>query len=261
MRQVQNMMEFLRKKTRLVKQNNLKVNDWVEGYLEGCFLNGTPINILTQWCLSRSLKKRYEDRGGRFVPAKKEIRVVQTEIPEIISMFIENGFRINWMFTFNRAFLDTGLVSLEIERQYKEMIMNLANIPLWQENTLFFDWEKDFLGTQPVPDKSVLENYFNFVPRAAFELRLKQMAMWAEREAGLAKTQAQLQQDIISEAAFEAEEAKTLSGEKSPFGKDDFIIIPLEVAERYDNFTISIKDFKKRLVCALTTYPWRIKSE
>ncbi len=258
MRMVQNVLNILRVKNRLIKANNLKINEWVDAYVTGCFLNGKTVNILTQWCLSRSLKKRFVDQGDKFIPTKKERKIIETEIPELISVFKQNGLRVNWLITFNRAFLDSGLLSQEIEIKYKKMITGLALNSLYNECVLFLDWEDDFLGAKPSPDEFVLKNYFGLVQRSAFNMRLEQMAMWAEREAGLDKTKEQLEKDIVFEAACEANEAKALLRENSLFGKDDFIIIPLEIAERYDNFTISVKDFKKRLVCVLPTYPWRI---
>lgn len=258
MRPVQNVLKFLRDRNRLVKQNNLKINEWVDSYLAECFLNGRPVNILTQWCLSRSLKKRFQDQGGTFTPTKKELRVLGEEIPDIISSFLSNGLRANWLVTFNRALIDPEVLPPDAERCYKEMITSLAKDPLYQGNTLFLDWEDDVLGGRPVPSGEVLEKYSDYVSQSAFQVRLQQLAIWAEQEAGLDKTPDDLKEDIILEAALEAQEALTLLGEDALFGKEDFVIFPLETAERYDNFNILVKDFKKRVVSVMTPYPWRV---
>jgi len=261
MKPIQNILKFLREKNRLVKSNNLKINEWVDTYLTDCFLNGKTLNILTQWCLSKALEKRFREQGNQFIPLKRERRLVEEEIPKLIALFKENGFKINWLITFNRAPIDTGLLLLDVESQYKKMVLNLAQNSLYQESVLFLDWEDDFLGERAKPDQEVLRNYFNYVAKSAFEVRLAQLTTWSRDEAGLNKTQDELQRDIMLEAACDAREAKLLSGENSPFEKEDFIILPLEAAERFDSFTIFVNDFKKRIVSVLTPYPWRIKIE
>lgn len=255
---IQNVTRFMRERSRMLKTNSLKVNEWTDIYLTTCSLNGKTVNILTQWCLSKALEKRFKEQGNKFVPLKKEIRVIRQEIPEIISVFNKNGFSIDWLITFNRSPVETGLLPGEVETAYKEMILALADDPAYQKNVVFLDWEDDVLGRRTGMDRDVLENYFTYVSRASFEKRLEQLTQWSRDEAGVEKTRDELTQDIILEAACEAEEARTLSGKDSPFGGEDFIILPLETAERFDNFTIFEKDFKKRVVSVLTQYPWRV---
>ncbi len=259
--QIQNVMKVLRDKNRLVKPNNLKINEWVGNYLADCFLNGKTVNILTQYCLSKALEKRFCEQGNVFISTKKERRIIEEEIPKIMVLFAQNGFRLNWLITFNRSPIDSGLLLPEVECRYKEMVLSLAKNPLYQKNVLFLDWEDDFLGGRVKPDQAVLGDYFAYVDEAAFKLRLEQLTTWSRDEAGLDKTQAELKNDIIFEAACEAEEARMLSGPNSPFGQEDFILLPLEAAERYDSFTIFVEDFKKRVVSVLTPYPWRMKME
>ena len=74
--QVRNMMDFLRSRNKALKQNSLKINEWVDGYLEKCMLSGDSVSVLMPWCLSKSLEKRFSEQGGKFVPTKKEKMVL-----------------------------------------------------------------------------------------------------------------------------------------------------------------------------------------
>ena len=256
--QVEKMMEGLRKINRTIRINNLRISEWVQQYFTKCVFNGKTVNILTQWCLSKALEQRFEEQGNKFILTKKERRVLQVEIPAIISLFTQNGFTINWWVTFNRSPIDTGLLPREIENKYKEMITDAAEVI--SGNVVFFDWEDDILGGRVKPDLLVLENFFQYVSQDAFSMRLKQLQVWIREEAtNLEKTDEELVQDIKYEAACEANEARLLSGKNPLFGEDDFILVPLEVAERYDNFTVFVGDFKKRVVAVLSSYPWRMK--
>src|SRR3989344_3526957 len=68
-------MAFLRERNRLIRPNNLKVNDWVDSYLDRCVVNGAAVTILTQWCISKDLEQRYQKQGGTFIPIKKERQI------------------------------------------------------------------------------------------------------------------------------------------------------------------------------------------
>jgi len=255
---VTNVMADLRAKARIVRPNNLKISDWVEKYLTECFLQGRPVNILTQYCLSKALEKRFSEQGGKFVPTKKERKVLQEEIPFITSIFTKNGFRINWWITFNKSFVEEGLLAGSVEKEYKATVQRLVDSST-KENIMFADWEDDILLGKVKPDLFVLDNFYDFVAKGAFDKRLQELKMRKNEETGWQKTDEELGEYIRYGAACEANEAKLLSGENPIFGKEDFMMIPLESSERYDNFTVFFPDFKKRIVAVLTPYPWRLK--
>jgi hypothetical protein len=58
--------------------------------------------------------------------------------------------------------------------------------------------------------------------------------------------------------ACEAEEAKYLTGENSPFENGEFLLVPLEFSERNIFFNILVPDYSKRTIAVLKPYPWRM---
>lgn len=252
-----NAMDFLRAQNRLVRENNLKISEWVDDYLNSCLLNGEVVTILTQWCVSKNLEKRSRPERGGFEPTKKERVLLETRLPAIARVMAGNGFRVNWWITFNRSYLDSRRVERTLELKYKELIMSLAR-PLVEEGWLIFaDWEDDILGCRPEPNREVLTSIERFVSPEALALEIRWNAAWSEEETAMRQSDEELGRDVRFQIACEAEEGRLLMGSNSPFGT--FILIPLEVPEQYDFFAIFAKDFKKRIVAVLPPYPWRLK--
>lgn len=258
--QVRRVMGFLRARNKIIRPNNQKISEWVDEYLGRCFVSGEPVNILTQWCLSKAFEKRFEEEGKGFVPTKKERKVLDQEIPQIIQVFLENGFRVNWWITFNRSYLKSRLLDGKIEEEYKRMVIELAKNPVFGENTLFFDWDKDVLGARPQPERSVLERFSDYVNPGRYEIELQRWLKWAEEEADLEQPTEELKKDVKYQIACEAQEGVFIMSPDFPLGRD-FIVVPLEAPERFDNFTILNCDLKKRIVSVLSLYPWRRKLE
>lgn len=250
-------MAFLRDRNRLIRPNNLKVNDWVDSYLDRCVANGDAVTVLTQWCISKDLEQRCREQGGAFVPTRKERRIFETEIPKIAGAFLANGFRLNWWITFNRSYLDSGQISSELENSYKAMVAGLAR-PLIERGWLILaDWEDDTLQKRPQPNSEVLNAPERYVQPQALELEIKRHSSWAREEAGLKQNDEELRRDVYLQIACEAEEGRLFDGNDSPLG--EFILIPLEVPERYDFFLLLAPQFKRRIVAVLPPYPWRLK--
>ena len=256
MRQVESVVSELRKRAKLVKPNNLKINEWVNRYLEDCTLNGKPVNILTQWCVSSMLKRRFKKQGGQFVPTKKELRVLQEEIPALLSLFSRNGFRVNWWITFNTTFIDAEGIP---QTAYKEMLLGCFKGDS-RVGVVFADWEDDVLGKKPEPDQAVLDNFLGHVSEGYFKLRVEQLSTWAQKESDWQKTTDELEKDVRYTTACEVAEAKLLTFRNPLFGKEDWLLIPLDDAEAYDSFTIPVNDFKRRIVPVLSLCPWRMNS-
>lgn len=250
-------MAFVRERNRLIRPNNLKVNEWADGYFNGCIANGEPVTILTQWCISQDLEQRYQKQGNQFISLRKERRIFGTEILKIAEAFLANGFKINWWVTFNRSYLDSGRISPELENDYKAMVVDLARPLIEQGWLLLADWEDDILGQRPQPNPAVLASPERYVQPQALELEIKRHSSWAREEAGLTQTDSELRRDIFYQIACEAEEGRLLGGNDSPLG--EFILIPLEAPERYDFFTLLAPDFKRRIAAVLPPYPWRLK--
>ena len=250
-------MRFLRERSRMVRTNNLRVNDWVDGYLDRCMANGNAVTVLTQWCISKDLEARYRQQGGRFVSLRKERRIFGTEIPKIAEVFLVNGFKVNWWVTFNRSYLDSGRISPELEDSYKALVADLAQPLLEQGWLLLVDWEDSILQKRPQPNQKVFTSPERYVAAAALGLEVKRHSSWAREEAGLVQTDEELRRDVCLQIACEAEEGRLLDGDDAPLG--EFILIPLEVPERYDFFTLLAPGFKRRIAAVLPPYPWRLK--
>ena len=250
-------MAFLRERNRLIRPNNLKVNDWVDSYLDRCVVNGAAVTILTQWCISKDLEQRYQKQGGTFIPIKKERRIFEGEIPKIAEVFLANGFRLNWWVTSNRSYIDSGRISPGLESGYKALVANLIR-PLVREGWLILaDWEDDILAQRPQPNREVLTSPQRYVQPQALELEIKRHSSWTREGAGLTQTDGELRRDVFYQIACEAEEGRLLSGSDSPLG--EFILMPLEAPERYDFFTLLAPDFKRRIAAVLSPYPWRLR--
>ena len=256
--QTRKIMSFLRSQSRLVRANNQKVSNWVDIYVDQCARQGKSITLLSQWCISKDLEARYRKQGGRFIPTKKERKLFGTEVPRILSAFGSNGFRVNWWISFNRSYLDSGRANRGIEEAYRQMIILLAEELIRSGALILVDWENDVLGERPRPNQSVLRDINGLVPKNALALELDRHSRWAREEADLKQTDKELLRDVCYQIACEAEEGKLLGDENSPFG--DFILIPLEVPERYDFFTLLRGGFKRRIVPALKPYPWRLEN-
>lgn len=250
-------MEFLRQQGRTARSNNKKIEEWVEEYINDCILNGRAIEILTQWCISKDLEQRYQVQGQRFTPTKAEIELVQKEIPRILKKFYENGVSVNWWITLNRSYLDSGRIDLGLENEYRAMIERLLREYALSDVTIF-NWEDDVLNFRPGPAAQVLERMSQYISPGAFQLELARHSAWARNEAGLTQTDEELERDVRFQIACEVEEGRLLTSNESPFSNGDFILVPLETAERYVFFSALVPEFPKRIAPVLTPYPWRM---
>ena len=218
-------MEFIRSKNKMLRSNNQKVNEWVDNLVDFCILNGKPIDILTQWCLSKDLEVRYRTQGNRFIPLKTELDLIQKQIPRIIQIFDDNGVSINWWVTFNNSFLDRGRIAEDMAEKYIEMIKSLSQM----NNIVFIDWEKEVLGKRAKPNEDVLNDFFSFVSERAFEIDFKNLLERVRKYPDFNKTEDELRKEAQFKIACEAEEGRFLVSEDSPFTSEQFILIPLAV--------------------------------
>ncbi|MCH7605363.1 hypothetical protein IID24_05240 [Patescibacteria group bacterium] len=246
-------MKALRERSR--RNGRMKINAWVDSFLDRCVAEGKDVTILTQWCISKDLGVRYQQQNG-FKPTKAELRLFEREIPGIAALFQQEGLSVEWWMTFNPSCLDSGRITPEHESEYKTMIENIAS-PVTDNGWLFLmDWEQDILDGRSRPHDELLSHVEQIVPVTALEMELKRHTLWAREEAGLFQSEKEVRQDVFFQIACEAEEGRLLGGESSPFG--EFILIPLETPERYDFFEYGCPGFKKRIATVLPLYPWRL---
>lgn len=255
-------MQWLRERARVIRPNNLKINEWVDEYVNRCIMTGKRVEIITQYCLSKDLETRYKIQGNKFEPLQAEKDMFTKTIPEIVSVFERNGLEVNWYVTFNSSFLERGRVAEEILSAYSDMIQNLAkeNEKLSQY-LIFLNWEKDVLGKRPTPNQEVLDNFDSLVSREAFELDMKNLLERVRQYKDFTKSEEELRREAMFKIACEAEEGRFMISDESPFSQGDFILIPLEFPERYVFFEILSKDFQKRIASLIKLYPWRMDSD
>ena len=259
--QTRNIMKWLRDRARTIRPNNLKINEWVEEYIDQCILNGKPVEILTQFCLSKDLEVRYQVQGNRFVPIKAENKLFIEEIPLILGYFKSSGISVNWCITLNRSYLDSGrIVDIDIENQYQSMIQSLIE-KSGISDILLMNWEDDLLKGRPKPNSLVQNNVFEFISDTAFQIDLERHTAWVRNDAKLVQTDAQIEEDLRFQIACEAEEGRLLMSNTSPFSNAQFILVPFELPERYVFFKTLAPDFQKRIVPILKPYPWRMDVE
>lgn len=261
--QVKIVMERLRLFAKGAKANNKKIDGWVDEYIERCAIEAKPVVILTQWCMSKDFEVRYRDQGNRFVATSAEIELVKKEIPRILSTFESSGMAVSWWITFNRSYLDSGRMEPEIESQYKAMIKTLFTQANLEGKVMILDWEDDVLMKRPGPNRQALRDLRTMLSENALQIVFDQHAAWARNEAGLQQTDEELWRDVEFQIACEAEEGRVLCNPKeSPFENGEFILVPLEVAERYNpTFLLLDPDFEKRIASILKPYPWRWKED
>jgi len=255
--QTRNIMQWLRDRARAIRPNNIKINEWVDRYIDECVLNGKPVEILTQLCLSKVLEVRYKTQGNCFIPIKGERNSFLEEIPDIISCFNSKGVDVNWYITLNRSFLDGGRIDIKIENEYRKMIEFLINESKIDNLTLY-NWEDELLGKRAEPNNSVQNNLAKYVSNEALRIQIIRHSSWVKDKAKMVQTDYQIEKDVALEIACEAEEGRFLLSNESPFPNGQFILMPFETAERYAFFKTLEPNFQERIVSVLKPNPWRM---
>lgn len=258
LRETQKIMDALRTLNRTVMPSNKRIDEWVDGYVNDCILNGTPVEILLQWCSGLGLVKRMKIQGGVYVPLPAEIDLIQKQIPRIISIFAEQNVRVSWIITFNRSYIDRRKLPDDSFFPYIAMIKNLANgIKELDENVLFLDWDE--LGGDIQPNNEILTNFDQFVSTNAIAYEIKTFLQMLKEYPDALTSEDELRKEAERRIAFESEEARYLLGNNSPFKNGNFILIPLEKSERYVFFDLLTNEFTKRIASVVRLYPWRMK--
>ncbi len=257
-RQTTTIMQWLRGRSKSIRQNSLKINDWVDEYINTCVLNGKPVDVLTQFCLAKDLELRYQKQGNNFIPTKGETTLFLEDIPEVVDTFKSNGIGINWTITLNRSYLDGGRISSSIENEYRDMINGLIEQSSMSD-VLLLNWEDEILNGRPEASTKVQNNIFDFVAAGAFKIDLDRHMSWVKNDTDIIQSDTEIEDDLKFKIACEAEEGRFLLSSQSPFPNGQFILVPLELPERYVFFEILAPDFQKRIVPILRPYPWRLE--
>ena len=256
--QTRKIMQWLRERSKLIRINNKKIDEWINDYIDQCILNGKPVEILTQLCVSKVLELRYRIQGNRLVPTDGEKDSFLKEIPEIIKCFKSNEVAINWCITLNRSFLDGGRIDLAIENEYRTMIQSLID-ESGVTDVVFYNWEDDILGKRPEPNNLLLEDFSKYISDSAFESQVIRHTTWLQDSAKISRTAEQIKNDVMFEIACEAEEGRFLFSKESPYPKGTFILMSFETDGKYVFFKTLEPQFTERIVSILKPNPWRLK--
>ncbi len=254
--EIKKILKSLTEISKSIRPNNPKIKGDIINYIDNCLSNKKIINILTPWSLSKAFEKRFIQQGNCFIPTEKETRLFDEEIPKIAKVLKDNGLEINWIIFLSRAYLENRLLQQEIETAYRVMITNLVKNCSVKE-LIILDWEDDVLKKRSFPSQKVMDNFFDYVKKGAFEYDFKRWKQWIINE-GRSFSDEQLIEETKYQIACEAKEAELLVSKDSPFGFSDFIFIPLGVIEKYNFFSTLVKSFKNKIIPVLTPYPWRI---
>ncbi|MEI6352727.1 MAG: hypothetical protein WCO35_02205 [Candidatus Nomurabacteria bacterium] len=251
-----NLMSFMRQEAKLIRQNNQKIDEWVESYIDECILYGKPVEILTQWCLTKGLEDRFKNQGNKFEPLKTELDLFDFQIPKIIKAFKTNNVSLNWFITFNDSFIEKGIVDKEISKKYINMLKDLS---VGIKELLLLNWEEDVLMSRPKANKEVLENFDSLIPEQAFDIAMDDLVKRTENSPDFDLIKTNFREGLMFKISCEAEEGRCLMEDSLGFLEKpgNFLLLPLEYSERYVFFNVLTPNFSKRIVSVLKPYPWR----
>lgn len=250
-------MEALRLLNQGAAQNNKKIDQWVDVYVNDCIVNGRPIEILLEWCSGLGLAKRKEIQGGQFTALPAEVQLVQKEIPRVIRIFTEQGVKVSWIITFNRSYVERRKLDDNTFFAYMTIIKDLASdLREINDSVMFIDWDE--LAGPIKANQEILTNFERFVSKAAIEYEIKTFLQMLKQYPDALTSEEDLKAEAERRIAFESEEARFLTEGKSPFTNGQFILIPLEKPERYVFFDLLVPGFTKRIASVMKLYPWRL---
>lgn len=218
-----------------------RLRPYANDYLLRCLQQGLPIDIVTIWCLSRGLEKRWFTSQKIFRPINSEIKTA-SEIRTIIDFLQSEGFTVNWFIFPATSAVTTGEINSDISAAYCVMLGNLAaDIP----NVII----------EPMPRVSPITEAIDLVSGNALEReRSRRKKLYEKRDIK------------ISESAIEADLRQSI-GVKAAEGLwiienfPDCLLAPVEYPERYIFHDLLIPASSPKImerVCPiLTPYPWR----
>ncbi len=253
--QTRKVMEFLRDRRKKIGKG-IRINNWADQYLEECLRNSIRVTIVTPWSLSFALKKRFKEQNNRFIPTKTERKLFRQQIPEIVKVFEENGFRLDWWILLSRSYLDNRLIGNELENKYKEMLESqVGDI----RSITIVNFEDDILGRRVIPDKEVLDNFKDYLDEKTFVLELEKWKEWA-KTAGLEIIDQQLEKDTKYQIAAQMKEGQIFMDSQFELGSK-FLMFLLESPENIYYLTLLAPELKKRMITVLPHFPWRMRAK
>lgn len=217
-----------------------KLRPYVYDYLLRCLQQGLPIDIVTIWCLSRGLEKRWLPHKS-FKPINGELKVA-SETQAVIKFLQNEGLTVNWFIFPATSAVNTGRINSDIAAAYSVMLGNLiADIP----NVII----------EPMPHITPMPDAIGLVSASAMERERSRREKLYEKR-GIVASASIIETDLQQSIGVKAAEGLWLI-ENFP----DCLLVPVEYPERYmfhDLLTPTLSPKVMERICPiLTPYPWR----
>ncbi|MFZ5391303.1 MAG: hypothetical protein ACOZAJ_03460 [Patescibacteria group bacterium] len=221
-------------------QGKYRLRSYLTDYLTNCLTYCQPIQIITLWCLSRSLSDRFLE--GFISPLNKEVKVIQ-EMKWLHELLAELGCTVMHYIYLVGSSSDRGFLDESVSRSYEAMlkkIIETANLDAVVEQREVALVDKDVLFKMEVIKNS-----------RAWEIELDRRFNLAEKH-NYSLSPEQAYQETYKSVAVKMSEARSLVVEWG-----DFIVLPVESINRYQFHELGQPGFVDRLLPCLTNYPWR----
>lgn len=223
-------------------QGKYNIRKYVVNYLQESLSSNEPIQLITIWCLSRGLIKRFS--GGKYIALDTEVKAIK-DLVWCQSLFSHAGLMVNHFIYLIGSGVENGQIPEDIKENYNLMLSRLID-----------DYKLDALIEirQPAPPNLIfLDSSDGLVNNPAVIKEVnRRLFLASKNKYFLTKKQAYI--EAVSSIAVKINEARQLVDE---FG--DFILTPLEFVERYQFHNWGVPDFNDRLLPVVQPYPWRPK--
>lgn len=218
-----------------------RLRPYVSEYLTRMITSGaSSIQIVTLWCLTRRLEKRFRSDGNLLL-LPSELKVV-AEIDAIIGYFQEEGFSVDWYVLLAGSAVTSGQINASVAGAYNQALA-----------VAFEGMTMCALEVVPhfEPDPALVSRISSLVPHEALEReRMRRTHLYAER--GIVADTCSIAADLRRSIAVKAQEGQWLV---ETFG--DFLLLPVEYPERYVFHELLAPGLMQRICPTLTPYPWR----
>jgi len=253
-------MEFLREKRKSLSRDvkGVRINQWVDEYLQLCLENNQKVVIITPWSWSTALIGRYKEQGNMFKPTNKEEKLFAKKIPKIMDVFEKNGFRLDWFIALGRSCLDDRLIGPKLESEYQEMITKLAK-PLFKRGLEIVDLENDLFNQRIVPDEEMLKNLKKYIKPGILRREIEKWREWAQVTGYKAPVE-QIDQETNYQMASMIKEGQMFMNPNFVLGQN-FLLFLLESPENFFYLTIKAPELDQRMITVLPYFPWRMRAK
>ncbi len=224
-------------------QGKYRIREYVRDYIIRCVTFCEPLQIITIWCVSKSLESRFARQNG-FTALPTEHKTLM-DFMCIHQLLKELGLIVNHFIFLVGSGVSSGQVESNISEQYLNCLNNLAFI---LEADVLIEF-RPVANSEPLPPmlKVPHSDWFEALERETSR-RIK-----LANHRGVKLTRDQADKEAQLSITVKANEARQLVEE---FG--DFILVPVEYVERYQFHNLGYAGFTNRLLPITKPYPWRM---